>query len=235
MIQDMIRYNKEEIRHIRIIESSIVDKIKNLCYNQIYNHPCSPVYSAVAYYGRSFTGDILHGEELRKRWDLGEVRKTHKFIKNLIKNHFGSNVSVWFFTERHKDTEKEDGTIKKGAYHSNILIGGIDDYTIENPNPYLTKLFYEPDELNIPVSCRNIQDIESLKLVLLNICIRQAKWVGQHPNALNLQYSPKQSSTDTFYFLKDFTTLDDMLTIIDFENSDFDYEDIQELLERKTK
>lgn len=224
MIKDIMRTN-----------SIFVDKIKNLCYNQIYEHPKAPVYSAVVYYGRSFTGDILHGEELRKRYDLGEVRKTHKFIRQLIQNHFGSDVSIWFFTERHQDTETPEGTIKKGAYHSNIYIGGIDDDAIENPNPYLTKLFYEPDELGVPASCRNIQNIESLKLLLLNICIRQAKWVGSHPNALNLQYAPKQSSTDTFYFLKDFTTLDDMLTIIDFENSDFDYDDIQEILERKTK
>jgi hypothetical protein len=231
--------NKEKIeydlRRQRALELNYVDRIKTFLYNQLYNHPNHPVYSGTIYYGRSFTGDILHGEELRKRWDLLEVRKTHEFICKLIRNHFGSNVSIWLFNERHKDIEQEDGSTKKGAYHTNFYIGGIDDEVIEQPNPYLIKLFYQPDELGIPVNCRNIQDIESLKILLLNVCIRDAKWVGRHPSALNLQYAPKKSDTETFYFLKDFTTLDQLLEVVDFDNSDFDYSEITELLQRKTK
>ena len=66
-------------------------------------------------------------------------------------------------------------------------------------------------------------DIDNLKLLLLNACIRQAKWVGKHPNSLSLSIIPPEEMEQTFYYgLKNFTTrLEQMDEIIDFGNSSY--------------
>ena len=52
--------------------------------------------------------------------------------------------------------------------------------------------------------------IEALKQLLLVACIRDAKWVGWHPNSLKLQSVPIEEFSQTFdYGLKDITNLDD--------------------------
>jgi hypothetical protein len=65
--------------------------------------------------------------------------------------------------------------------------------------------------------------MENLKLLLLNACIRQAKWVGNHPNALSLSMVPPEEMEQTFmYSLKDFnTSLQQMDEIVDFGNSSY--------------
>ena len=50
----------------------------------------------------------------------------------------------------------------------------------------------------------------------------EAKWVGHHPNSLELQKVPVEEFSQTFdYGLKDITNLDDCNQVIDWENSSF--------------
>jgi len=57
--------------------------------------------------------------------------------------------------------------------------------------------------------------MRALKLLLLELCIREAKWVGQHPNSLKLQKVPIEEFEQTFdYGLKDITKLDDFNQVV---------------------
>ena len=69
----------------------------------------------------------------------------------------------------------------------------------------------------------NDLDIDNLKLLLLNVCVRQAKWVGNHPSSVKLYMIPPEEMEQTYYYsLKDFNNkLEQMDTIIDFGNSSY--------------
>tara|TARA_Y100001968_G_scaffold161314_1_gene147555 strand:+ start:1971 stop:2171 length:201 start_codon:yes stop_codon:yes gene_type:complete len=55
------------------------------------------------------------------------------------------------------------------------------------------------------------------KLPLLEFCIREAKWVGKHPNSLKLQRAPIEELSQTFdYGLKDITKFEDFSQIVLF-------------------
>ena len=204
-------------------EQKHIDRIKTLLWTQTENHPLgSPVYYGVLYYGKSFTGDQLESGLYARRWKLNEVRKTHRFVNRLIRKAFGEDIPVWWTIERHDETIDDEGNIRKGSFHSNCYIGDISDAAIEDPSPSLMPLFYKEDETGIPINMRPV-DINQMKLLLLNACIRQAKWVGKHPNALSLSYIPADEMEQTFYYgLKDFNSkLDKLTSIIDWNNSSF--------------
>ena len=199
-----------------------VEKVKYLLCKQSMEHPQgSPYYYSVLYYGKSSSGGLLDPEDYRKRWDRGEVIKTHRFVSRLIRKCFG-DVPLWWTIERHKDYEDDDGNRKKGSYHSNLYIGYIQDEVIENPSVDLMPLFYKEDEMGIPINMRSV-DIENLKVLLLKACIRQSRWVGQHPDSLFLAVVPPDEMESTFkYGLKDLSPeLDNLDTIIDWKNSSF--------------
>ena len=100
-------------------------------------------------------------------------------------------------------------------------IGEIPDEAIEGPSTALLPLFYAEDQSGIPINTREV-GIEALKQLLLEACIRDAKWVGRHPNSLKLQSVPIEEFSQTFdYGLKDITNLDDFNQIVDWENSSF--------------
>ena len=64
--------------------------------------------------------------------------------------------------------------------------------------------------------------MRALKLLLLEMCIREAKWIGKHPNSLKLQRVPIEEFSQNFdYGLKDITKLDDFNLLVDWENSSF--------------
>ena len=77
----------------------------------------------------------------------------------------------------------------------------------------------------INVSLRNDdspQLIEALKQLLLKACIREARWIGKHPNSLKLQKVPIEEFEQTFdYGLKNIIKLDDFNQLFDWENSSF--------------
>ncbi len=199
-----------------------VDKVVNLLIDQTMKHPLgAPCYYAVLYYGKSFHGEQLEPKDYRKRWDRNEVRKTQNFISNKIRQCFGE-IPLWWFINRHDDYEDAEGTPKKGSFHSDLYIGEIPDDAVENPSEYLLPLFYEEDEIGVPINMRPV-DLDCLKLLLLEACIRQAQWVGRHPDSLKLSKVPPQEMEDRVlgYGLKDLTNLDELNSIIDWRNSAF--------------
>jgi len=71
-------------------------------------------------------------------------------------------------------------------------IGEIPDEAIEDPSTALLPLFYAEDQSGIPINMREV-GIEALKQLLLEACIRDAKWARRHPNSLKLQSVPIKS------------------------------------------
>ena len=54
------------------------------------------------------------------------------------------------------------------------------------------------------------------------MCIREARWIGKHPNSLKLQKVPIEELEQTFDCgLKDITKLDDYSQVVDWQNSSF--------------
>tara|TARA_E500000318_G_C3567668_1_gene216429 strand:+ start:1165 stop:1806 length:642 start_codon:yes stop_codon:yes gene_type:complete len=202
-------------------QSTYGDKVKPYIINNMIKHPQgSPVYYATLYYGRSFDGEILHGGEFRDRWNIAKVRATHSFISKLIRKCFG-DIPLWYFIERHDDCEDAEGKTKKGHYHTHMFIGSIDDDVIENPSPYLMPLFYKEDESGIPINMR-ATEIEQMKMLLLNACIRQAKWVGRHPASLKVDLIEESEVSQTInYHFKQIIKPDDLNQVIDWDNSSF--------------
>jgi len=167
-----------------------------------------------------FLGGLLEPEEYRKRWDREEVIKTHSFIRRKIRKCFG-DIPLYWFINRHKDYEDPEGNCKKGSFHSDLYIGEIPDEIIEDPSPALLPLFYKEDQSGIPINMREV-GIEALKQLLLEACIREAKWVGKHPNSVKLRSILIEEFSQTFdYGLKDITKLDDFTQIVDWKNSSF--------------
>ena len=201
-----------------------IDKIKNLMWEQTASHPLGmPQYYGVLYYRNAFDPlTFLSDDEMRKRWDITEVKKTHKFITNLIRKAFGNDVPVWWTIERHRNYTDDCGNTKQGMFHSNLYVGSIDDDVLDNPSPYLTGLFGKEDDMGIPIGMRNV-DTDTMKLLLLGACIRQAKWVGNNRESLSLNDVPCDEMEQTFYYgLKDFNSnMNSITTVIDWENSSF--------------
>ena len=64
--------------------------------------------------------------------------------------------------------------------------------------------------------------IDVIKRHLLEMHIREAKWVGRNPNSLKLLKIPVEDFSQTFdYGLKDITKLDDFNQVVDWQNSSF--------------
>ena len=208
---------------LRQEESRMATKVTNLLIDQMMNHPLSsPEYFVTLYYGKSFTGNQLDSEDYRKRWDRGEIKKTHRFIKKLIHKSFGDLVPVWFTIERHRDIEDDEGNTKRGSFHTHMYVGSIPDQAITDPSPCLMPIFYHNDSSGIPINMRST-GIDGLKQLLLEATIRQAKWVGRHPDAVKISSPTQQEMADNVvsYGLKDLTTLDELEKIIDWDNSSF--------------
>ena len=211
----------------------MAQKAKEAVVNRMMGCPLGePAYYAVCYYGKRFKPnpdlDVmdrwqLSPDELRKRWDRGETCRTHKTISNFIHKSFGDDVPVWWFLEKHNpETDEYGNKIKDGHYHSNLFVGTIPDLAIEEPSPHLMPLFYKEDEGGIPINMR-AANLETLKLLLLNACIRQAKWVGQHPDSLFLSPVPAEEMEQTIsYCMKEIDEKPESFNrVIDRKNSFF--------------
>ena len=211
----------------------MAQKAKEAVVNRMMGCPLGePAYYAVCYYGKRFKPnpdlDVmdrwqLSPDELRKRWDRGETCRTHKTISNFIHKSFGDDVPVWWFLEKHNpETDEYGNKIKDGHYHSNLFVGTIPDLAIEEPSPHLMPLFYKEDEGGIPINMR-AANLETLKLLLLNACIRQAKWVGHHPDSLFLSPVPAEEMEQTIsYCMKEIDEKPESFNrVIDRKNSYF--------------
>ena len=100
-------------------------------------------------------------------------------------------------------------------------IGEVPDEAVWNPSDALSVLIHKINQSGISINIKEVE-IEALKQLLLEACIREAKWVGQHPNSLKLQKVPVEEFSQTFdYGLKDITKLDDFNQVVDWEASAF--------------
>ncbi len=131
-------------------------------------------YYAVCYYGKSSSGRLLKPEEYRKRWDRNEVIKTHKFISNRVRKCFG-DIPLFWFSNRHDDYEDIEGNCKKGSFHSDLYIGEIPNEAITTHSDALLELLGKSDQSGIPINIKEV-GMRALKLLLLELCIREAKW-----------------------------------------------------------
>ena len=85
----------------------------------------------------------------------------------------------------------------------------------------LSVLIHKINQSGISINIQEVE-IQALKPLLLRAFIREAKWVGQHPNSLKLQKVPVEEFSQTFdYGLKDITKFDDFKQLVDWENSSF--------------
>jgi len=92
---------------------------------------------------------------------------------------------------------------------------------LTTPSGALSTLLYKIDKSGIPINIKEV-GMRALKLLLLELCIREAKWVGKHPNSLKLQRVQIEEFSQTFdYGLKEITKLDDFNQVDDWENSSF--------------
>ena len=202
----------------KVKESRQVEKIKKVLVGQASEF--IPSYYAVLYYGKDFLGGLLEPEEYRKRWDREEVIKTHSFISRKIRKCFG-DIPLFWFINRHDDYEDIEGNFKKGSFHTDLYIGEIPNEAITSPSDALLELLGKSDQSGIPINIKEV-GMRALKLLLLELCIREAKWVGKHPNSLKLQRVPIEEFSQTFdYGLKDITKLDDFNQVVVWQNSSF--------------
>ena len=221
-------------------ETKKAHKVQNLLIDQMMDHPMGhPEYYGVCFYRKSFEGGDLTPEDHYKRWNINEVRKTHKFIARQIHKCFGKDIPLWFFINRHQGQQDISETSftfgsarseeeyiarpnKQGSFHTDLYVGEIPDEAIANPSPSLLEYFYKEDQSGIPIDSRQV-GIDGKKLLLLEAVIRTSKWIGRHPKSLNLHQVPKQEMEEKVicYGLKDLTTLEDLDSIVDFDNSYF--------------
>ena len=102
-----------------------------------------------------------------------------------------------------------------------LYIGEIPNEAITTPSNALSTLLYKIDKSGIPINIKEV-GIDSFKRLLLEMCIREARWIGKHPNSLKLQKVPIEEFEQTFdYGLKDITKLDDFNQVVDWQNSSF--------------
>ena len=118
--------------------------------------------------------------------------------------HLGLYESLW----QQIRTEREDLRSTKRS-----------DY--DPPSNALSTLLCKIDKSGIPTNIKEV-GIDSFKRLLLEMCIRAAKWIRKHPNSLKLQKVPIEEFEQTFHYgLKDITKLDGFNQVVDWENSSF--------------
>ena len=92
--------------------------------------------------------------------------------------------------------------------HSDLYIGEIPNEAITTPSNALLELLGKSDQSGIPINIKEV-GMRALKLLLLELCIREAKWVWKHTNSFKLHRVPIEEFSQTCdYKLKDITNLD---------------------------
>ena len=170
-------------------------------------------------------GNKLPPSTIRKYWDKYEVEKTCILIRNIIKEHLCVE-QVYVFMERHQPELDSDGdVVKEGRFHLNIITSSIPDSAVEEPNRKCRRLFYEPGRMGIPINQLSYgEDLDQLKIDLLNACCRKADWINKFSGSVNTQILWEQNDVDNVidYCLKDFINDKvDFTDVICFKASDY--------------
>ena len=162
------------------------------------------------------------------------MKGVHRRHRNLLREHFGRNICLFFTMERHKSKLErieegryiQYGDEKKGKYHTNILIGPITDQQIEEPKSKLKRLWNTQGRLGIPISHHPYNDLTDLKIDLINSCLRLHPDVNRYGYSVVSQVleSPQDLWDTGHYSLKDITKKDlDFMEVLDDENSDIQH------------
>ena len=227
------------------IEERTVHKVRNLLIKQASKFHLP--YYVVLYYGKAFRGNshdpysyFLDPEEYRKRWDRGQIRSTHNFISKQLKKCFGDIPQFWFINRHNPKRNPSEYSFelndpydprahseytplptKTPPFQTDLYIGQIPDEVITTPSEGLKRLIHKMQQSSTPINISEV-GIEGIKPLLLDACIRQAKWVGDHPNSVHMDDVPREEFGNAFdYGLKDLLSLDDLNDVVDFPNSYF--------------
>lgn len=167
-------------------------------------------------------------EEMKyKLFDICEVRRTHKIIKNFLMEAFSRDLSMFFFIERNKSFNKND--IKcRGHYHSHMLLETIQDYHIEEPSSFLRRVMNK-DGL-IPISNRVYTDIEDKKVDCIEAVLNRCEWLKGYDDAIDIKHITNLKNLltkddiddeDGGYLLKQIGKKCDIDEVIDYTNSSY--------------
>ena len=203
----------EETRHLNTMKSLVASCALGW----------EPKYFVTCYYGRKSDGSFLDQADYRKRWDRGQVKNTHRITRTHIHQCFGS-VPMFWTIERHETRHHPVWGEMKGAFHSHLYIGEIDDAAIDVPTNYCKSLYSKRDYFGATINSNRVND-DRLKLLLLDACIRQSKWIGLYPNSLQIDtIRPDVGFVEMMqtvhYGLKQIQEEDDLNNVIDWDNSD---------------
>jgi hypothetical protein len=181
----------------------IVDAIRN----QVIEYNEYPyIYSVIVFGFFDNNGNKLPINEIKKFYDKYEVAKTCKFIYNNLKEIFDI-TQIYSFIERHSPLLNDEGeTIKEGRFHINLITTPIIDRIIEEPNRKLRRLMEMDNSFGIPIKNMLIGDIESIKLLLFDACIKKAEWVNKFQYSVKTQYLETKDDLERTieYCLKDY-------------------------------
>ena len=203
------------------IKHLLVETIQGLSYGQWF-------FSTIHYGDWNDDGSPLDPETRSKHWDINEVKRTHRHLRNLLTEAFRPECLV-FFLERHKGIPDQYGDeVRKGKFHTHLLISPIPDCLLESPHSKLRRLWERPSSRGIPINLVKYQDddLSALKIDLINACLRQADWVNRY--SYTLETEPLNTPDDLWrtghYCLKTYSqkTGLDFLEVIDWENSDLE-------------
>jgi hypothetical protein len=210
-----------------LVKNLIVQNIQELSGDQWF-------YSVIHYGNYGNDGVLLDWEERRWMYHKEEVRRVHRYLRRLLREHF--RVECLYFTlERHQSSYErieegphlQYGDEKKGKYHTNILISPISDDLLENPHSKLSKLWDEPGRMGVPIhSLQYNEDLIDLKIDLINSCLRKCPWVNKFRPSVKTQVlkTPEDLWNVGHYSLKDITRKGlDFLEVLDWENSDIEH------------
>lgn len=167
-------------------------------------------------------------EEMKyKLFDICEVRRTHKIIKNFLMEAFSRDLSMFFFIERNKSFNKND--IKcRGHYHSHMLLETIQDYHIEEPSSFLRRVMNK-DGL-IPISNRVYTDLEDKKVDCIEAVLNRCEWLKGYDDAIDIKHITNLKNLltkddiddeDGGYLLKQIGKKCDIDEVIDYTNSSY--------------
>ena len=194
-----------------------INRVKHLITSRALSW--EPRFFVTCFYGRSTDGGYLTPDQYRKRFDREQVRNTHRFIRGHIHKCFGQ-VPMFWTIERHEDRHDPVWGDMKGAFHSHLYLGEIDELAIDHPTNYLKALYFKRDYFGATINSNRING-DNLKLLLLDACLRQSKWIGLYPLSLDIQIINSAEELRTLHYgLKQVKQEDDLNNVIDWDRSD---------------
>tara|TARA_B100000579_G_scaffold183697_1_gene149629 strand:- start:130 stop:882 length:753 start_codon:yes stop_codon:yes gene_type:complete len=229
-------------------------EVENTLWNKIEPHTKYLTNNQEFYYSVVRYAD-WNQDFSQPRWDfynLTSVKKTHRMIYRMLKEAFKVD-KIYMFSERHKPQEHhyyealslpakkgclnpefQIGNVKhKGRFHTNIIMSHIKNERVKKPNSKCKRLFKtnveydnrKPININTKVMLQQYNNIQDLKVDLINACIEQPDWVCENEkNNIKTQVlkRPIDVKKVLHYCMKEcYEKGTDFTEVVDFNNSDF--------------